>query len=733
MCAALLSGLAVNAADWLPANPDPSKGVRLLGCIYDQAKLAECDEITPDSENWAVEIVPADSLGGSMYVFTAKKAMDNAGVAVAIDRYGWCSDNYVMIPSVVYNGNRQRIVNREYATGLDVTDYNRKDLALTSNPIPQLSPEFGSKSRLEVNVSNAATPVIGYYDRKGKDGAFLFTDQGIYVDGEVKDHALIVEESPDRSICSFVISAPGVRERKPEFIGFSASPDRGISVRPGDKIAIRVDKVDARCADVPEFIDKFMHERKNHVTARDPRNLMPMSEVRERMIKNIDERYVVADKYEYYAPENADWMSYGWIGGLINTYPMLSLADAEHLRKVKNTFDYGLACGPVQSGYFYDCTDTEGNVLKRDAASKVGKNISLTRKNADVLYWMVKQLNLMRAMGIADEISPAWESAVRNLADAFVKTWRSEGTWGNYVDLDDGSVAVYNTTGGAMAVGGLALASAYFNNPEYMAVAREAALRLYDSFALNGFTSGGCGDILQNADSETAAAFMTSMMTMYELTGEEKYLDQAMDAANLCATWTVSFPYVLPADTPLAKLGANLTGAVWASTQNKHGAPGFCTQSGDALFKIYRATGDRRYADLMRDIIHAHAEGIQPNGKITERLTYCDADSRGSRLDGGKTGWNETNGALMAIEIPGIYVRTDKREAYVFDHVVLKEIKDRKGGISLVLENPTDYDASVTIVAEDAAQAAKPLGDNAFVNWTRKARIPAGKTVTVKI
>ncbi len=46
-------------------------------------------------------------------------------------------------------------------------------------------------------------------------------------------------------------------------------------------------------------------------------------------------------------------------------------------------------------------------------------------------------------------------------------------------------------------------------------------------------------------------------------------------------------------------------------------------------------------------MIHAHAEGIQPNGKITERLTYCDADSRGSR-DGGKTGWNETNGALMA-------------------------------------------------------------------------------------
>ena len=64
--------------------------------------------------------------------------------------------------------------------------------------------------------------------------------------------------------------------------------------------------------------------------------------------------------------------------------------------------------------------------------------------------------------------------------------------------------------------------------------------------------------------------------------------------------------------------------------RNKHGAPGFCTQSGDALFKLYRSTGDASYAELLRDVIHAHAEGIQPNGKIKARLTYCDADSRGS-------------------------------------------------------------------------------------------------------
>ena len=201
----------------------------------------------------------------------------------------------------------------------------------------------------------------------------------------------------------------------------------------------------------------------------------------------------------------------------------------------------------------------------------------------------------------------------------------------------------------------------------------------------------------------------------------------------MCATWTVSFDYRLPAETPLAKLGANLTGAVWASTQNKHGAPGFCTQSGDALFKIYRATGNADYAELLRDVIHAHAEGVQPNGKITERLTYCDADSRGSRGDGGKTGWNETNGALMAMEIPGIYVRTDLPEIYVFDHVVAEIAKNDSKEMVLKLTNPTDFDAEVTILAENGEQAAKPLGDNALLNWNRKVMVKSGKTVTYKI
>lgn len=727
-----LFSLATQAQSWLPQHRNPEVEIRTLGCKYEGAQLKECQTLTPDSKDWSVKIVPDAEKGGKQYIFEAKRAMQDVGVAVAFDQYNWCSDNYVMIPAVVYNGNRQRIVNREYATGLDKSDYRRKDLALTSNPIPQLSPEFGAKSRLEVSVCNASTPVITYFDRKERKGTFLFTDQGIDWKGEIKDHALIVEESADRSVASMVISAPGVREYKPEFIGFSPSPDRGVSVKPGDKIVIRVEKIEFEANNVPALLSRFMSERKLHTVEKAPRNLMPMSEVQTRMLRNIEERYHEGEKWQYYCPENADWMSYGWIGGLINTYPMLALGDDFHLQRVANTFNFGLLNGYGKSGYYYDVLGADGKIVYRDGA-KLNPGIGLTRKNADVLYWMVKQFMLLKKQGKEDAILPEWEKQVKGLADAFVKTWNAEKTWGNYLDIETGEIAAYNTTGGAMAVGGLALASVYFKEPAYLEVARQAASAYYDSFALVGFTSGGCGDILQNADSETAAAFMTALMTLYEVTEEETYLKQSADLANLCATWTVSFPYQLPDNTPLAKLGANLTGAVWASTQNKHGAPGFCTQSGDALFKLYRTTGNLLYADLLRDIIHAHAEGVQPNGKITERLTYCDADSRGSRGDGGKTGWNETNGALMALEIPSIYVRTDLGKAYTFDHVTVEEIKKAGKGTRMVLHNPTAFDATVTIFAENGEQAKMPLGDNAFLDWKQKVTVKAGKKVTVRI
>lgn len=298
--ASLLSPLFLSAAKWLPAEDSAQSGIRTLACTYDGSSLRSLSETDSAGSGWSVHVEKTDTAGGELlrFVFTAQADTEQSGVAVAFDRAQWSSDNYVMIPASVYNGNRQRIVNRQYATGLDPSDYDRRDLALTSNPIPQLSPEFGAESLLEVSVCNAATPAVTFFDRRARRGVILLTDQGTGRGGEVTDHALIVEESSDRSLVSFVVSAPGVRAKKPEFIGFTDSPDRGFSVKKGDKIAISVLRLEFECPDVAHLLDRFMSVRKHLVRGREPRNLVPMSEMKRIMNADADRRGSRADRWE---------------------------------------------------------------------------------------------------------------------------------------------------------------------------------------------------------------------------------------------------------------------------------------------------------------------------------------------------------------------------------------------------------------------------------------------------
>ena len=755
-CTAAGNAADATAGTWLPqdnktmpAAPEVdgflkelNGSIRLLGCNYNGSKLAvsrvfEHRKLTMGSGTWSSRVTAekaagdADAMDLKISFKLETGAANSSGVAVAFDFADWNTENYVLIPSSVYNANRCKMVKRGYARGLDRKYLYKKNLPLMSNPIPGLSMDAGKHSKLEVNSSNAATPAMCFYNHKTKRAFIVLAEQGIRRGTSIIDNGLMIEESKDRKTASFVISAPGVRERKPMFIGFAGSPDRGINLKAGETIDMRMRVYSFEAADIPAVLDKFMTVRKVVTGPNSPRELIPFSQVTKWMTNRIDARFTGHGKNRFYAPENASWISFGWIGGLMNTFPMLALNDDLHRDRVVKTFDFAIPRAQGESGYFYGALNHDGKPFGRETYNEFPE-IVLTRKNADVLFWMIKQFELLKAQGRGDVIKPAWEQNIQRLADAFVKTWKAHGTWGRMLNNKDGRVAEYNTSGGVMAVGGLALASKYYKKPEYLKIAKEAANLYYTrDFVKTGQTTGGCADILQNADSETAGGFMTALMAMYEVTGEKEWLEKSRNLANLTATWTTSYDYVLPKNTELAKLGAKLAGIVWASTQNKHGAPGICTSSCDPLFKIYRATGDRRYGELMRDIVRCHAESIRPGGYTNERLTYCDADSRGERGNH-VTGWNELNGILMAMELPGIYLRTDKDEMIVFDHVKATVEKCDADGMTLKITNPTKFDASLSILAEDAVKAEKVLGNTSFITWP-KVTVKAGKTITVQI
>jgi hypothetical protein len=711
--------------------------MRLLSCWYAGSKLIATRAFTDSglrtqASQWSVDIhaTPVAADRDAMDLTVTFKLTEggavSAGVAAAFDFADWNINNYVLIPASVYNGNRERIVGGGYANGLARTELYCKDLPLSVHQLPHLELDAGKPSMIEVSACNASTPAICLYCPKIQRAFMVLAEQGMHIEGKVLDNGLMIEESPDRSHATLVISAPGVRQSKPEFLGFSGSPDRGIAWKTGDTLTLRMRLYSFETSNIPGMLDKFMSVRKAVTGPNHPRNIYPMSEVIHLMTNRIDGRFYNGKDFKFYGSVNAAWQCFGWVGGLMNTFPMLALGDETHLDRVSQTFDFSIPRAQGKAGYFYEVEEPNGKVRAQEAYGELPE-LSLSRRNGDVLFWMIKQFKLLKAQNKARAIKPEWEAGMRHLADAFVATWKKDGQWGNYVNVNTGEVAVYNSTSGVMGVAGLALAAEYFHNPEYLQVAQQAANYYYDrDFVKLGMTTGACADILQNADSETAAGFMTALMALYDTTGDAQWLKKSQNLANLCGTWTVSYDYEMPPKSQLAQLGTKIAGAVWASTQNKHGAPGICTSSGDPLFKIYRATGGVRYADLMHDILHAHAEGIQPSGEISERLTYCDADSRGSR-GSGSTGWNELNGILMAMELPGIYLRTDEDRLYVFDAVEVKTLKRDASGITLQITNPTKFPARVSIFAEDAQHAKNPLGYTAFLTWP-KVDVNAGDT-----
>tara|TARA_R100001369_G_scaffold76278_1_gene105407 strand:- start:2609 stop:4915 length:2307 start_codon:yes stop_codon:yes gene_type:complete len=713
--------------------------MRLLHCKYDQSDLSHIENLNNGDVKIGEQIWQAIVKVGQMD--SDKSALDidvgfklksgnakDVGVAVAFDFNKWNNDNYVLVPASVYDGNRVRIVDREYAQGLDRNDLYKKDLPLTSTPIPHLSRKINDISKIELNASNAATPAMCFLDKKSKYGFIVLSQQNT----EFGNNGFMIQESADRTQASFVITAPGVRDKRPVFVGFAESLDRGATITTGTSINLKCRVYVFKAKDIPELLNKFMSVRKAITGPNSPRNLIPFSQFKSYMTQRIDERYYKDSINEFYYPENAKWISFGWIGGLMNTFPMIALNDDSHLKKVSKTFDFAIPSGQGKTGYFYGTLNYDGKPFGREGYDENSK-IALTRKSADVLYWMIKQFKLLKVQGKEDAIKLIWENQIKKLADAFVKTWKENHQWGNFINNETGEIVVFNTSSGVMAIGGLALASEYYNNPEYLEVAKKAADYYYDLFEKQGKTTGGCADILQNADSETAAGFMTALMALYEVTHNKKWLEASRNLANLVATWTTSYDYQLPENTELAKNGAKLAGAYWASTQNKHSAPGICTSSGDPLFKIYRATGNMLYADLLNDIVHAYGESIRPGGFTNERLTYCDAEpfsvgNRGNHI----TGWNELNGFLMSLEIPGIYITTDAKRFYVFDSVEAEIIDKNTLGITLKITNTTQFDAKVSVLAESSDQSHEPLGYVSFVNWPQ-VHIGSGQTKIVKI
>ena len=671
----------------------------------------------------------------------AKGRAQSAGIAAAFDFTDWNMNNYILVPAVLYGGNRFHILPIGYPPYIHDENERPLNMPVTVTNIPHLNPD-GSHAMVEMNTGNVSTPMLSFFNPKEKRGFILLAEQGT----RFGNNGLFVEEdagpNSDNKRMTLVVSAPGVRAQRYVMCGRQASGDHSAEWTAGDNVTLRFKIYNFQAADMTAFYEKVFDVRKALTGENTYECITPYNVAANLILDHHNaHKWFENGKTAYYSnrPGGTNPYSFqiGWGGVPVYALPNIIAETPERLRRTLLTLDNMVFKAQGKTGLFYAIyrdgqilSDEHGQMEKRPA-------ISMTRRSIDLLYNTLQMFDLMKQRGHADMIKPEWEKSLRGCADGLVKVWKEYGQFGQFINVDNGKMDINGSTAGCAAGSSLALASQYFNEPGYLDVAEAATKMYYERDFLKGYAGGGAAEILQSPDSEAPWDMVESCMTLYDVTGKPEWLDRAKFAANMLSTWMVSYDYHFPKGSAMERAGTHAAGSIFASSQNNHSAPGYYILSGDCLLKLFRATGDRRYAEMYKDQSHNVVQYVgaphnplrQESGYVTERVQLSDWEGG----DIGSVNYGDSNmawevmAALTCLENPGIYLHTDDDTFLVMDHVEAQVVKRDKIGLTLKITNPTAYDAKVSILAETVKRAKNPLPMNAFNNWP-KVEVKGGMT-----
>lgn len=679
--------------------------------------------------------------GEAEFTFLRPTACASA-VAVELAAENWSRENFVFMPGAVYGGNRfscQKLAYPPYAV-------IPEEEAVTAEPvvtdIPRLPKE--GDGQIQLRSGDMTTPAVGYYDPRAREGVLLYTRHLVHGDYT----GVEIWERGDRA--SLAVTAPAVREEKKYFFGDlpdgsgfyptmdMPSDDTGRWFFAGDQVTLPFCVYRFRAEALSGFFAGF-HRMRACLETGTPACAVPFGKAYETVKKKFqrenyaeDERYFTVGTDRSIPQQN--WQA-GWTGGGINIHSFLVEDKGEANRRAQETFRFifdrlqmenGWVCAMYANGVYY------GDAFDLEKPS----DVLLIRKNADMLYFLLKEYTVCRK-----ELS-GYEGNLRRLCGAFVRLYRKYGQIGQFIHTKTDTIAIGNSACGAIACGALALAYDVLGDEAYLETA-EGLGEAYERDCLDRGILNGCpGEICQAPDSEAAFGMLEGYVQLYETTGKERWLDCARRAADIAMTWVMSYDFDFPRESTAAKRGTHTLGTVFANAQNKHSAPGICTLSGNSLLKLYRFTGEEAYLKGLQNIARALTQFVSleerpvytlagkylPAGYMNERVQTSDWEGKttiGEFLCG--SNWPEVCVLLTYVEVPGVYVNQKTGLAAALDSLDCG-IAEENGQRKLWVKNPTAYDTTVTVLIDDGEELGAVYFDK-----MKKLPLKAGETVNISL
>ncbi len=727
---------------------------------------------------WRLELQPCEKASGILAcVFTATVESGRAEAVAAgfcVSLSPWSADHYVLLPGAVYAGNRFDSARRSYPPTIRDVGQRADRMRLDVGDIPRLASGPG-RSHLDQTSLDGAVPGLGIRF-SDTDDALLFLTPQLSSHGPI---GLELIESDARDRAELLLLAPGFLHPLPgdddpmSGIGNQAvahlHPQNAepATLTAGESIRFEFEWHTFACPDVQTLFERvFAHRTALFSDAGGPLpDVLPFSAAWDMLhTKYNDQNW--NDPHGIYTlgipwvPDQATqfWQT-GWTGGGITSFAMVQEGDETSLARALRNLDFLLTRSVSPLGLFKSTMGESGD-WKGDAniggdeawaggttSCVADAPLALVRRQGDALHFVIRQFLLLKERG--QSIPDNWLTATRRVATALCEVWEREGEFGFLLNYETGAVAIRGSTSGALIPGALALASEFFSEPLFLAVAGASAehYRVHD--LAWGVTTGGPGDALQAPDGESIFGLVESFITLHELTGEAVWSEAARHACFQGASWTISFPYEFPPGSALAQIGCDARGAMIANAQNKCGVPGICTLSGQGILRTFRATGDVRLLDLLRDIAHALPQFVSrsdrriptritwahpfdelPVGWMCERVNITPSWSEPLGEQAAYSCWCEVAMMLTWCDLPGVYAQPDTGLIRCLDHVRADWTNDTH--TALRIENPTAFPSRVRIQIETTpADRTRVLPPN-FAASLPQVSIPSGGSVVFK-
>jgi hypothetical protein len=493
---------------------------------------------------------------------------------------------YVFLPACCYDGNKIKSEKIKYREN----NYPRDCPVFTESimrDVPRIN--LDGSGQIQVTTGDVSVPCVGIFSKKEKRAFFVFTVQ------EIEGINLGLAYTEGKIMVRYPYFREGMAYRWPLM---TPSLDKGKNFNEGNEITIPYKIIDCPCLSIEEFYSIFFANRKCMGLNAESPTVISFEKQKEIHLKKFNSQNWYEEPGFYGVVCKGDsgmaWQP-SWVGGVNTAYALLKLGTELEQQRVFRTLDY-LFASQTPAGFFEEAGDDNGNFIKLKNMDGSPNEWHLVRKSADVLYFMVKIIDLLRQRNIS--VPQKYMVGTKKVAEAFVKVWNENGQFGQYVDHLTGKLDLAYSASGSLIPAGLCLAYRMFGEDKYLETAIESGHYYYDNFAAKGMTNGGPGDILQAIDSESCAAMLESFISLYYATNDNQWIHKGKHTANLLSSWIVAYNYKFPHNSEFNRLDMKTLGTCFANIQNKHSAPGLCTLSGEGIYKIYKLTGDKRYRDL---------------------------------------------------------------------------------------------------------------------------------------